>query len=141
MRISRHETHLLLFLVISEPFMPLEAQSLLDQERSGEFFVDEGNVHRDLALACISVMQAGLECDIWRPEMADLEVVDLDQRIEQSIVTHLRDAGLYTRAETTRGLVAEDQLLFWLEVLGACEVIKPAGPFPIPIEQRRVRAL
>ena len=130
--------------------MPLEARSLLDQERSGEFFVDDGDVHRDLALASISVMQAGLECDIWRPEMADLEVVDLDQRIEQSIpphrlyacqpwVTRLRDAGLYTRAETTTGLVAEDQ--FWLEALGACEVIKPAGPFPISIEQRRVRTL
>ena len=125
---------------------------MLDQERSGEFFVDEGDVHRDLALASISVMKAGLECDIWRSKMADLEVVDLDQRIEQSIpphrlyacqfwVTHLRDAGLYTRAETNRGLVAEDQLLFWLEALGAFEVINPAGPFPIPIEQRRVRTL
>ena len=139
----------------STPIRPLHASFydfLMDQERSGEFFVDEGDVHRDLALASISVMQAGLECDIWRPEMADLEVVDLDQRIEQSIpphrlyacqfwVTHLQDAGLYTRAETSRGLVAEDQLLFWLGALGVCEVIKPAGPFSIPIEQRQVRTL
>jgi len=126
------------------PVRPLHASFydfLQDENRSGEFFIPQGDVHRDLAVASLSVMQAGLRFNICRLETSytsNLEVKDLEQRVEENIpphllyacqfwATHLIDAGFDGELVKSVGwLVTGEQMLFWLEVLGVSKLIRGA---------------
>ena len=80
---------------VSIPVRPLHASLydfLLDEKRSGEFFIREGDAHRDLAVASLSVMQAGLHFNICKLEtlyVSNLEVADLKKKIQKNIPPHL----------------------------------------------------
>jgi len=71
---------------VSTPVLPLHLSFydfLLDEKRSGEFFVQQGDVNRDLAVASLSVMQAGLHFNICRLEtsyISNLDVLDLEKK-------------------------------------------------------------
>ena len=93
----------------STPVCPLHSSFydfLLDDKRSQEFFIEQGNVHHDLAVASLSVMQKCLQfniCGLETSYVPNVEVVDLHERLEKNIspsllyacqfwATHLQDA-------------------------------------------------
>ena len=128
----------------STPVRPLHASFydfLLDKRRSREFFIEQCDVHRDLAVASLSVMQAGLRfniCELETSYICNSEVVGLEKKVEENILphllyscrfwaAHLRDA--YFDAELlqlVRRLVTGVQVLFWLEALGVSKFIGEA---------------
>jgi len=126
------------------PVRPLHASFydfLLDEKRSGEFFIQQGDAHRDLAVTSLSVMQAGLHFNICKLEtsyISNLEVVDLEKRVQENIpphlfyscrfwATHLQGAAFDPDlAQLVRRLVTGEQMLFWLEVLGVSKLIGEA---------------
>ena len=128
----------------STPVCPLHASFydfLLDENRSGEFFIDEVEVHHDLALATLRVMQAGLQfniCALPTSYLRNSNVKDLAKTVEESIPMHLlyscrfwaahlqgadHDAELGQQVET---FVTGEQILFWMEVLGVSKFIGEA---------------
>jgi len=129
---------------VSTPVRPLHTSFydfLLDERRSGEFFIQQGDVHRDLAVASLSVMQAGLHFNICRLETSYIfnsEVADLEKRVQENIpshllyscrfwATHLKDATFDPDlAQLLRWLVTGEPMLFWLEALGVSKLIGEA---------------
>jgi len=129
---------------VSTPVRPLHASFydfLLDEKRSGEFFIQQDGVHRNLAIASLSVMQAGLHFNICKLEtsyISNSEVADLEKRVEENIpphllyscqfwATHLRGAAFdQDLAQLVRELVTGEQMLFWLEALGVSKLIGEA---------------
>ena len=129
---------------VSTPVRPLHASFydfLLDEKRSREFFIQQGDVHHDLAVASLSVMQAGLHFNICKLEtsyISNLEVADLEKRVEENIpphllyscqfwATHLKSVAFDPDlAQLVRGLVTGEQMLFWLEALGVSKLIGEA---------------
>ncbi|KIM66068.1 hypothetical protein SCLCIDRAFT_399095, partial [Scleroderma citrinum Foug A] len=130
---------------MSTPVRPLHASFydfLLEETRSGEFCIQQGDVHRDLAVASLSVMQAGLHFNICRLEtsyISNVEVEDLEKRVQENISPHLLyscqfwashlqgaafDADL---AQLVRGFATGEQMLFWLEALGVSKLIREAN--------------
>ena len=125
----------------STPVRPLHASFydfLLDENRSREFFIQQGNVHHDLAIATLSVMHSCLRfniCGLETSYMANVEVADLDKRVEKNIpqyllyscrfwVTHLQYAEFVAElAELVGDFISGEQVLFWLEVLGVSKSI------------------
>ena len=129
---------------ISTPVRPLHTSFydfLLDEKRSGQFFIQQGNVHHDLALALLSVMQAGLcfnICGLETSYLPNSKVMDLEKKVEQNIPSYLLYAcqfwaihlqyGVFDAelAESVSVFVTGEKLLFWLEVLGICKLIREA---------------
>ena len=129
---------------MSTPIRPLHASFydfLLDEKRSGDFFIEQGNIHHDLTLALLSVMQSGLHfniCGLETSYLSNSEVMDLEKRIKQNIppcllyacrfwAAHLQDGEFNVElAKLVSGLVIGEKLLFWLEVLGVCKFIREA---------------
>ena len=129
---------------ISTPVRPLHASFydfLLEEKRSGEFFIHQGDVHRDLAVASLSVMQAGLYFNICKLEtsyMSNVEVADLEKRVQENIPPHLlyssRFWGSHLQgaafdqdlAQLVREFATGEQILFWLEALGVSRLIREA---------------
>ena len=138
---------------VSTPVRPLHASFydfLLDEKRSGEFFIQQGDVHHDLALALLSVMQAGLcfnICGLETSYLPNLKMMDLEKRVEQNIPSyllyacqfwaiHLQDGVFDTElAESVSVFVMGEKLLFWLEVLGICKLIREADQALISAER------
>ena len=130
---------------VSTPVRPLHAsfyEFLLDERRSGEFFIQQGDAHRDLAVASLSVMQAGLcfnICGLETSYLSNLEVADLERRVQDNIpshllyscrfwATHLKDSAFDPDlAQLLRWLVTGEQMLFWLEALGVSKLIGEAN--------------
>ena len=129
---------------ISNPVRPLHASFydfLLDEKRSREYFIEQGNVHCDLATASLSVMQACLRfniCGLETSYVPNVEVEDLDARVEKNILPHLHyacqfwvahlrgvefDVGL---AKLVGQFITGEQVLFWLEALGVSGLIREA---------------
>jgi len=129
---------------LSTPVRPLHASFydfFLDEKRSGEFFIQQDSAHHDLAIASLTVMQAGLHFNICKLEtsyISNSEVEDLEKRVEENIpphllyscrfwATHLQGAAFdRDLAQLVRGLVTGEQMLFWLEVLGVSKLIGEA---------------
>jgi len=129
---------------LSTPIRPLHASFydfLLEETRSGEFFIQQGDAHRDLAVASLSVMQAGLHFNICKLEtsyVSNLEVADLEKRVQENIPSHLLYSCRFWAthlqgavfdpdlAQLVRGLVTGEQMLFWLEALGVSKLIGEA---------------
>ena len=128
----------------TNPVRPLHTSFydfLIDKKRSRDFFVEQQNVHHDLAVASFSIMQAGLQFNICRLETSYLcnsEVVGLDEKIKENIplhllyscrfwATHLQGAEFDSELlQLVRRLVTGVQMLFWLEALGVSRFIGEA---------------
>ena len=129
---------------VSIPIRPLHASFydfLLDEKRSGEFFIEQGDAHRDLAVASLSVMQDGLYfnmCGLETSYILNSEVADLGKKVQENIpphllyscqfwATHLQGAAFDPDlAHLVRGLVTGEKILFWLEALGISKLIGEA---------------
>ena len=129
---------------ISTPVRPHHASFydfLLDEYRSREFFIEQGDVHRDLAVASFSVMQTCLRfnvCGLETSYALNAEVVDLDQRVEKNIPPHLHYACQFWAAHLQcvefdaelanlmGQFITGEQVLFWLEALGVSKLISEA---------------
>ena len=126
----------------TNPVRPLHASFydfLLDEKRSCEFCIQQGNIHRDLAVASLSVMRTCLRfniCGLETSYVPNAKVPDMDRRVKENIppyllyacrfwATHLRDAefdaGL---GELVGEFISGEQVLFWLEALGVSKFIK-----------------
>ena len=129
---------------VSTPVCPLHASFydfLLYEKQSGEFFIQQGDTHRDLAVASLSVMQTGLHfniCSLETSYLSNWKVVDLEKRVKENIpphllyscrfwATHLQGTAFDSDlAHLVRGLVTGEQVLFWLEALGVSKLIGEA---------------
>ena len=125
----------------STPVRPLHASFydfLLDKKRSGEFYIPQDDVHCDLSVASVSVMQAGLRFNICRLEtsyVANSEVPNLNKRVEENIPSYLLYACQFwaahlqgitfdiALAKLVGQFVTGKYILFWLEALGVSKLI------------------
>ena len=79
----------------STPVRPMHASFydfLLDKRRSGEFFIDKADVHHQLALSLLCVMEDGLRfniCGLETSYVCNSAVADLEVKIEKNIPLHL----------------------------------------------------
>ena len=128
----------------STPVCPLHASFynfLLDENRSGGFFIDKAEVHHDLAHATLCVMQTGLQfnmCALPTSYLHNSDVPDLAKRVEENIpmqllyscrfwVAHLQGADPNAELEQeVKGFVTGEKILFWMEVLGVSRFISEA---------------
>ena len=135
------------------PVRPLHASFydfLLDENRSKEFFIDEGEVHQDMALASLHIMLAGLRfniCSLTSSHVCNSDVVDLGKRVEENIPAHLVYscrfwAAHISSAKFNHGLAKYLNLfatgvhiLFWMEALGVTNYINEAYRALILAEQ------
>ena len=136
----------------STPVRPLHASFydfLLDERRSLEFFIQQGDVHRDLTVASLSVMQTCLRfniCGLETSYVPNVEVENLDKRVNENIPPHLHYACQFWAAhlqgvEFNVGLkklvgqfITGEQVLFWLEALGVSKLIREAYWILISVE-------
>ena len=126
----------------SIPIRPLHASFydfLLDEKRSGDFFIQQVDVHHDLAVASLSIMCTCLRfniCGLETSYLPNAKVADLDKRVKENIPPHLMyacrfwathlqdtefDVGL---AKLVGQFISGEQVLFWLEALGVSKYIK-----------------
>ena len=137
----------------STPIRPLHASFydfLQDKRRSGKFVIQEGNIHHDLAIASLSVMQTCLcfnICGLETSYVLNSEVVDLAKRVEEKIpshllyacqfwANHLKDVKFNTElAQSVGEFVAGEKMLFWLEALGVSKLIREADKVLIIAER------
>ena len=126
----------------SIPVRPLHASFydfLLDEKRSGEFFIQQVDVHHGLVVASLSIMRTCLHfniCGLETSYVPNVKVVDLDKRVKRNIPPHLMyacrfwashlgdtkfDVGL---AKLVGEFISGKQVLFWLETLGVSKFIK-----------------
>ena len=127
----------------STPVRPLHSSYdfLLDRVRSREFFLEQCDIHRDLAVASLCVMQAGLRFNICGLETSYLhnsEVKGLEKKVEENIpphlmyscrfwATHLQDVEFDSELlHLVKGFATGVQMLFWLEALGVSKFIRDA---------------
>ena len=79
----------------STPVRPLHASFydfLSDKKQSGDFFINKADVHHELALSSLRVMQDGLWFNICGLEMSYVRnsaVADLEVKIKKNIPQHL----------------------------------------------------
>ena len=114
---------------------------LLDEKRSREFFIEQWDVHHDLAVASLSVMHAGLQfniCGLETSYLCNSEIVGLEKKVEENIpphllyscrfwATHLQDGEFDSELlQLVRRLVTGVEMLFLLEVLGVSKFIREA---------------
>ena len=129
---------------MSTPVRPMHSSFydfLLDKKQSGEFFIDKADVHPQLALASLCVMQDGLQfniCGLETSYVCNSAVTDLAMRIEKNIplhllyscrfwATHLCDSTFNTgMAQHVMYFVTGEKIIFWMEVLGVCKCIGEA---------------
>ena len=134
------------------PVRPLHASFydfLLDEKRSHDFFIHQGDTHHDHAVASLSVMQNCLHfniCGLETSYVLNVEVMDLDKRVKKNIQPYLNyatqfwaahlqdvefDVGL---AESVAQFITGEQVLFWLEALGVSKLIREAYWVLISVE-------
>jgi hypothetical protein len=120
---------------------PLHAsfpEFLMDENRSGEFFIDVSHIHNDLAFSSLGVMKDSLQFNICRLPTSYLpnsEIHDLADRVKKYIspelsyscrfwTDHLRLTKFnLPLAEAVRGFFNDEWLLFWIEVLSLLKTI------------------
>ncbi|KAH9487249.1 Vegetative incompatibility protein HET-E-1 [Psilocybe cubensis] len=120
---------------------PLHAsfpEFLLDEKRSGEFFIDMSRIHVDLATASLSIMKEQLRfniCQLPSSYLPNSEVEDLDQRINDCIsrelsyssrfwTNHLQLAEYHViLVDAMREFFNHERLLFWIEILSLLKLV------------------
>src|SRR6201996_2376334 len=116
------------------PIIPLHTSFrdyLTNKEKSGDFWVNLRDVHRQMAHSCLGLLLNGLKFNICHLEtsyLANKDVSDLKSRVDDFIPpallyacrfwdNHLErtdfEAGLFGKLQT----FFEEKLLFWLEAL------------------------
>ncbi|KAL4072384.1 WD40-repeat-containing domain protein [Scleroderma yunnanense] len=126
------------------PVRPLHASFydfLLDDKRSGVFFIDKADVQHNLAYASLRVMQDGLRfniCGLPTSYVRNSGVADLAERVEENIpihllyscrfwANHLQDSVFDVElAHRVKKFVTGEWMLFWLEALGVSKLIGEA---------------
>ena len=137
----------------STPVRPLHISFygfLLDESRSKEFFIDEGVIHHDMALASLHIMLVGLRfniCSLTSSYVRNLDMVDLGKKIEENIPAHLMYscrfwAAHISSAKFNPGLAKSLNLfatgvhiLFWMEALGVTNYINEGSRALVLAEQ------
>jgi hypothetical protein len=116
------------------PIIPLHTSFrdfLTNQEKSGDFWVDLRDVHRQMAHSCLSILLDGLKfniCELETSYLANKDVVDLKTRIDKYIPPallyacrfwddHLEHIGFEVGLFGKLRAFFEKKLLFWFEVL------------------------
>ena len=125
----------------SASIRPLHAsfpEFLMDENRSGDFFVDVSHIHNDLAFASLELMKDSLQFNICRLPTSYLpnsEIRDLAERLKKYIspelsyscrfwTDHLRLAQFnLPLADAVRDFFNDEWLLFWLEVLSLLKTV------------------
>ena len=124
----------------STPVHPLHSSFydfLMDPTRSVEFALNIKDMHPDLSLACLQVMQAGLcfnICQLENSYLPDLWITDLDWRVQKYIPAHLSYACRFWVVHVQKAefmgylaqeveLLLKDKLLFWIEALSLLKVL------------------
>ncbi|KIL63115.1 hypothetical protein M378DRAFT_55838, partial [Amanita muscaria Koide BX008] len=123
------------------PIRPLHStfhEFLTTRDRSEAFFVDVEDVNRDLAHACLQVMQQHLCFNICKLESSyvrNSEIADLGERIKGCIKPYLAySCQFWTEhvklipleediAEEIKGILLNEKMLFWLEVLALLKLM------------------
>ena len=106
---------------VSTPVHPLQASFydfLLDKKRSRVFFIQEGNIHYDLTIALLSVVQADLSFNICRQQMSYMNVANLEKVTRKKNIppyllyacrfweVHLHDGGFVAEvAQSVSGFI------------------------------------
>ncbi|KAG6329565.1 hypothetical protein ID866_9524 [Astraeus odoratus] len=126
------------------PVRPLHASFydfLIDPCRGGKFAIEIGDIHLDLAFACLRVMQDGLYfnmCQLESSYLKNSQVQDLDGRIKKNIPSHLSYACQFWvghvkerkfHYELGKEVEAffDEKLLFWMEALSLLRVLNIAA--------------
>jgi hypothetical protein len=116
------------------PIIPLHTSFrdfLTNQEKSGEFWVDLHDAHRQLAHSCLGLLLNNLKfniCNLETSYLANKDVADLKSRIDEHIPPalfyaclfwddHLEHIGFETDLYGKLRTFFEMKLLFWLEAL------------------------
>ncbi|KIL55742.1 hypothetical protein M378DRAFT_90412 [Amanita muscaria Koide BX008] len=125
----------------STPIRPLHSSFhdfLTDQDRSGQFFVDEADAHHDLTLSTLNIMQRELRFNICRLESSYLrnsEVSDMAQRVKLYIspqlsysclflVNHVAGTPFNSRvADALRAILGNEWTMYWIETLSALQSV------------------
>lgn len=128
----------------SIPVRPLHASLydfLTEKKRSGQFFIDKCDIHKNLASASLHVMQSSLRfniCGLETSYVRNSAIDGLAAKVEKNIsphlsyscrfwATHLREAEFDSRlAQSLKEFLDGDRLLFWLEALGLLKSIGEA---------------
>ncbi|GJJ14368.1 hypothetical protein Clacol_008632 [Clathrus columnatus] len=114
---------------------------LLDKSRSGSFWIDPSQHHREFAFGCLRTMSEGLRfniCDIPDSHIRNIDDESLPERILSSISSQLsyscRFWVLHVSSTAFNSLLAEKVekflhrcFLLWLEVLSLLKAISGAG--------------
>jgi hypothetical protein len=128
------------------PIVPLHTSFrdfLTNKGRSGDFYIDLNDAHRQLVISCLGLMLRDLKfniCDLETSYLANIDIPDLESRVTKYISSalsyacrfwddHLElvdfDSGLTTQLRS----LFEEKFLFWLEVLsliGSVSLTTPA---------------
>ncbi|KAH7903438.1 hypothetical protein BJ138DRAFT_1074104, partial [Hygrophoropsis aurantiaca] len=117
------------------PIQPLHISFrdfLLDQERSGQFYIDVADHHRFMGLSCLRIMKSGLKfniCGLEDSYVYNKDIKNLPEQVEKYISKELSYSCKYwmDHLEKTENVVQEVEdeiqdfldkyLLWWLEVM------------------------
>ena len=116
------------------PIIPLHTSFrdfLTNREKSGDFWVDLRDVHRQMAHSCLGLLLNGLKFNICHLEtsyLANKDVTDLKSRVDEYIPpallyacrfwdNHLEHIGFETGLFGKLQSFFEEKFLFWLEAL------------------------
>ncbi|KIL59433.1 hypothetical protein M378DRAFT_169219, partial [Amanita muscaria Koide BX008] len=129
---------------VADPSMPIRPlhstfyEFITTQDRSGHFWVDVEDINRDLAHACLQVMQQHLCFNICKVESSyvhNSEIADLGERIKGCIKPYLAYSCQFWAdhiklmpfatdiAEEIKGILLNEKVLFWLEVLALLKLM------------------
>jgi len=127
------------------PIVPLHTSFrdfLTDEKMSGDFYIDLGEAHHQLAHSCLGLMLHDLKfniCNIESSYLPNNKISDLQSRINEHIPPalfyacrfwddHLErlhfEQGLLTKLQS----LFEEKFLFWLEVLSLTSAVDLATP-------------
>jgi len=111
---------------------------LIDQSRSGDYFVGELGIQADLAVASLCVLHDGLcfnICGLESSFLLNSDVPGLAERVKAKIPSHLSYSALFwakhleatkfdpTIAGHVKGILGNERMLFWFEVLSLLGVL------------------
>jgi len=111
---------------------------LIDQSRSGDYFVGELGIQVDLAVASLCVLRGGLcfnICGLESSFLLNSGIPDLTERVKVKIPSHLSYSSLFWAkhlqatkfdprlAGHVKDILGNERILFWFEVLSLLGVL------------------
>lgn len=112
-------------------YHPSFSDFVLDQARSGSFYMDPNELNTILADCCLGAMAGGLKfniCGLESSHVLNRDVPNLDARVQDAIPPHLAYSCMYWCSHLTKtssgalqdkldNLLHGPQLLYWIEVM------------------------